>query len=533
MVKLLIVDDEIQIRTGIRDSINWKELEIQVCGLAGCVSDALDMIELQAPDIIIIDICMPQISGLELLEITHDQYPNIRVILISGSREFENARAAVNLNAFAFIAKPIDIEELCAVLCRARDEIQSHRDMLQKEATIAAKMKENLSLLRDTFLVNVASGKFASADEAKARAATLDLRFDTDCFMAALIVQDGGQQEEKRENLFRGAALSWLEQVFPRETVYCFNLAEGIGFLSCTPQANRETMDRQFHRLISWLNKEAGFHLTIIAAEVCHSLEEIPLAFRPIGQALDYKMMIGGNQVIYAEQLVKEIHKGEPAHIDFYSDLLGFKKNLILALKDGDSSRVQTCGEEIGTAFIHTVEMSMAQKQNIQFLLAFFLYQMQIEVGAYSEHAPVGADEIYRGLCESGSQTELKRFVSDFLGGLQQELHKRDLSQRNFLVERAMEYIMQNLHKPISLVDAADCLHIHPSYLSKIFKGVTEKSFTEYVSNAKMKEAKRLLQTTTMRVYEISELLSYHDPGYFIKLFKKVYGVSPGEFRQL
>ena len=89
--------------------------------------------------------------------------------------------------------------------------------MLQKEATIAAKMKENLSLLRDTFLVNVASGKFASADEAKARAATLDLRFDTDCFMAALIVQDGGQQEEKRENLFRGAALSWLEQVFPRE----------------------------------------------------------------------------------------------------------------------------------------------------------------------------------------------------------------------------------------------------------------------------------------------------------------------------
>lgn len=86
MVKLLIVDDEIQIRTGIRDSINWKELGIQVCGLAGCVSDALDMIELQAPDIIIIDICMPQISGLELLEITHDQYPNIRVILISGYR---------------------------------------------------------------------------------------------------------------------------------------------------------------------------------------------------------------------------------------------------------------------------------------------------------------------------------------------------------------------------------------------------------------------------------------------------------------
>ena len=96
-----------------------------------------------------------------------------------------------------------------------------------------------------------------------------------------------------------------------------------------------------------------------------------------------------------------------------------------------------------------------------------------------------------------------------------------------------MEYIMQNLHKPISLVDAADCLRIHPSYLSKIFKGVTDQSFTEYVSNAKMKEAKRLLQTTTMRVYEISELLSYQDPGYFIKLFKKVYGVSPGEYRQL
>lgn len=533
MVKLLIVDDEMQIRTGIRDSMDWERLEIQVCGLASCVPDALDILALQAPDIIIMDICMPQISGLELLEIIRDQYPNIRVILISGYREFENARAAVNLNAFAFIAKPIDIEELYAALCRARDEIQSRRDMLQKEATIAAKMKENLSLLRDTFLVNLVSGKFASADEAIARAASLDLCLDSDSFMAALIVQDCGQREEKRENLFRGAALSRLEQVFPRETVYGFNLAEGIGFLSCTPQANRETMDQQFHLLISWLNNEAGFHLTIIAAEACHALDEIPLAFRAIEEALDYKMMMGSNQVIYAEQLVKEIHQGEPAHITFYSDLLGFKKNLILALKSGDSSMAQTCGEEIGTALIHTVEMSMAQKQNVQFLLAFFLYQMQIEVGAYSGHAPVGADEIYRGLCESGSQTELQRFVSDFLRGLQQELHRRNLSQRNFLVERAMEYIMQNLHKPISLVDAADCLRIHPSYLSKIFKGVTDQSFTEYVSNAKMKEAKRLLQTTTMRVYEISELLSYHDPGYFIKLFKKVYGVSPGEYRQL
>ena len=119
MIKLLIVDDEIHIRTGIRDSTDWERMDIRVCGLADCVPAALDLITLQAPDIVIMDICMPQTSGIELLEIVNDKYPNIRVILISGYREFENARAAVNLNAFAFIAKPIDMDELRAALCRA------------------------------------------------------------------------------------------------------------------------------------------------------------------------------------------------------------------------------------------------------------------------------------------------------------------------------------------------------------------------------------------------------------------------------
>ena len=100
-------------------------------------------------------------------------------------------------------------------------------------------------------------------------------------------------------------------------------------------------------------------------------------------------------------------------------------------------------------------------------------------------------------------------------------------------MDRAKEYILQNIHEQISLVTVADYLGIHPSYLSKIFRMATGETFTDFVAAVKMGEAERLLTSSNMRIYEISELLKYNDPGYFIKLFRKVYGVSPNEYRQL
>ena len=100
-------------------------------------------------------------------------------------------------------------------------------------------------------------------------------------------------------------------------------------------------------------------------------------------------------------------------------------------------------------------------------------------------------------------------------------------------MDRAKEYILQNIHEQISLVTVADYLGIHPSYLSKIFRMATGETFTDFVAAVKMGEAERLLKSSNLHIYEISGLLKFNDPGYFIKLFRKVYGVSPNEYRQL
>ena len=400
---------------------------------------------------------------------------------------------------------------------------------------IAAKVRENLSLLRDNFLARLVNGKFAVNGETLARASSLELRLEGGSFTVALIVQDGGQQDRKgpdgdeSDNLFRAAVMSRLEQVFPKESVYCFNLPAGIGFLSCAPQPDPGAVFGQLDDLIAWINSEASFNLTIIAARECRRPEDIPKAFKAVAQALDYKMIMGSNQVIHAEQFAKEIQREETAPINFYGFLHGFEKELLLALKNDNQPTVDSFIGQI----CDMAETSVAQKQNVPFLLAFFLYQLQMELGIYADSPPMEAEDIYREIREVGSLPELQEYLTSFFHDIRQDIEKRNQNQRNYLVDRAVKYIEQNLHEQISLVDAADRLRIHPSYLSKIFKSVTDKSFTDYVSQAKMEEAKRLLQTTAMRVYEISELLDYHDPGYFIKLFKKVYGVSPGEYRQL
>lgn len=539
MINLLIVDDEINIVTGIRDNIDWEKYGIRVCGIAENGIQALDLLISTSPDIIIMDIYMPHINGIELLEIINNKYPNIKSILISGFREFEYARQAVNLNAFAFILKPIDDQELLAAVLKAKEEIQSRHEKLQKDAIIMARIKENFSILKDNFLSRLVKGWYKREEQVIAHASSYEIDLNFKQFLVGLIIQDNIETEgvsnigiDMNENLYKAVVLSKLDALFDTESFYSFNLDNGIGILFCGDRLDKEHVLKQLNKLIKSVNEEGGFSITLALGKICERIQDIPVSYRSAISALDYKIVIGNNQVIDSERFPGKM-LGGAVHINFYRYLHDSEKEVLIALKSANLESLKQWTDDVIETLYRTVKNNIKQKSNTLFILAFYLYYIQCELGIYGDSVPYDGSVIFSEMCRLSGLPEIKSYINHFFEKIVADIKSRNKDQRSYLIDRAKEYINQNIYEQISLVSVADYLNIHPSYLSKIFKLITGENFTDYVRSIKMGEAERLLRTTKMKVYEISELLKYNDSGYFIKLFRKEYGVSPNEYRQL
>ncbi len=532
MISLLIVDDEISIRSGIKENIDWESYGIWVCGLAENATVALDILASNPPDIIIMDINMPHISGLELLEIIRDKYPNIYVILISGYRDFDNAQKAVNLNAFAFISKPIDLNLLLENVINAKNKREDRLAKLREDSIVQAKLLENLNILNDYFFTRLLHGSFTSEQELTQKTSSLSLELNCKQYMVGIIDVDCKQElAGKDEGLYRAVLQSKLEGLFRLDFFHVFRLEKYIGLVFGGHELDKNSIIKELSSLSDWVKEEAGFSITIALGSICEEPLQIPYSYRSAISALDYKLVIGNNQVIDSDNFTGGMIKNikQP---NFYRFLKNIETELIVSLKSCDTEVLDTrmCNT-IDVMRTH-IEENINSRSNILFTLAFYLYHLLVELDIY-EDVPYDGNEIHIKLLQLSTLNEVKQFLYEFFTGICKDIKGRSKSQCSLLVSKVLQYVSDNIYEQISLGSAADFLNVHPNYLSKIIKDSVGETFTDYVIKEKMKEAKRLLKTSNLRVYAISDMLKYNDSGYFIKLFRKIYGTSPNEYRQL
>jgi two-component system response regulator YesN len=161
---VLIADDEPLIRKGLAESFNWAELGFVVCGQAANGLDALEQAKRLRPDLILVDIRMPLLSGLQLIEQVHKVAPDIAFIIISGHDEFEYARQAINLGVRDYLLKPVNERQLCASVCQIRDEILQRRQTQDQLAFSLSMLQKNMTILRDQFFQQLINGQLVQEE---------------------------------------------------------------------------------------------------------------------------------------------------------------------------------------------------------------------------------------------------------------------------------------------------------------------------------------------------------------------------------
>ena len=519
--KILLVDDEEEVRTSIIKKIDWEKAGFSVIGDAENGKDALEKIELLEPDVVLTDIRMPYMGGLELAEELRRVRPSIKIVIFSGYDDFEYAKQAIKLNIAEYILKPVNAKELTEILEKLKENLDSEIEQLHGEAAQKENLQKNLAILRENFLGNLVKGKLHKEQiQRDMQEYGLSL-LQNQCWVV-LKINLGVVQNSKGNELISISVRTLLDSrlqewgnfaSFYRPSGLCVivglekeeELAELMALLDDVCRESRRILHQP---------------LTIGIGGIVHQLEKMAQSYSGAREAVAYHGIVG--DLIYIRDV-----EPQKKPILWLDDKL--EADLSYALRFGDEENISSCAETI------VQPMRAAEGKSIQAYLISILHVLLrvVQKQELDEALVFGAYTDYYGVL---SQVQTAEALFEWLCGVGFSISACIANDRKgtarTMVQDAKKYIEENYqNSALSLEMLCRHLHMSTAYFSTVFKRESGESYTSYLTGVRMEKAAELLKTTDEKTYVIAAKVGYDEPNYFSYVFKKRYGVSPNKFR--
>jgi two-component system response regulator YesN len=528
MLNVLIVDDEAPIRSGIKMKVDWESLGMRVAAEAGDGAEALRVIEDGQIDLVVTDISMPVMDGISLIRRTAEINDTVKFVIVSGYGEFEYARAAMKYGISEYLLKPIKESEMRDSLLAVKEEILASESAWRRER----ERRERLKLKEESLLHWLSSSAAASipADVEREWGKELGAGRHRVAVVKIEAPDSAGSELAPKHDLM-------LYQEVERA---CGEFATGMGIEGSVVKSIRRE-----HEFILLLHPEASGKgnaclgaLNAFAAELERKL---PIRVT-VGLGGAYGQA-AGIPASYREALfaVKErLLRGTGKAIDFAlvpskADRPNFGADTKLLVKLLKEKKWDKAKEHIDVLFRNAVRTKLilnhTHAQELFFELYFAIKQFaQEEAAVASDGSGDSAGDI-AGIVAGFSQLEqMVDWLYQYLEEACRHLIDGQDATGKEIVYRVKAYIKDFCSSDLTLSWVGEKYHINPIYFSRIFKTYTGESFNGYITRIRMEEAKRLLETTSLRQQEISEIVGYEDPKYFSKVFKKFFGISPSQY---
>jgi two-component system response regulator YesN len=533
MYNILIVDDEATVRHSIRNNINWNSLGYNFVGDCENGSEAIDEIDKFQPDVVLTDITMPFVDGLELTRYILEKYPRIKVIILTGYDDFDYARQAVKLKAYDYILKPITADELRKLLLRLKDSLDEENRKLQNISRIEMQVKESLPLLKERFLNRLVSGHLQEGSVFN-KLEYFGIHFGCNNFLVFIVdVDDYGefntlQLSGAEDELAYYAVFNITEEIvstYGPEVVFQNNNEKTIVILNDDNiQEFKEKVVGICEEIRQVIEKYLELTVTIGVGGACSGLSNISRSYEGAVTALNYRFVQGKNHVINMSDIEGELNNNSKYNKEY-------EKKLADAIKSGTVKEtdeiISMITGELKKTFV-SIDKCYIHIHRLVILIIDQLGEMGINETELFGKEINPVMEVYNlktlGDFEHWLKLYCQKANSIIVG-------KRDNYSKTQAL-KAEEYIKENyMDENISL--NAMCRHMlmSLSYFSTVFKSYTGETFVEYLTRIRMENAKALLKTTDLKTYEVASKVGYSDPHYFGMIFKKTMGMTPTEFR--
>ena len=517
MYRVIIVDDEPMIRRGLRETIEWDALGLEVAGEAANGIEALKLIRAIRPEILITDIRMPEMDGLQLVQEVKKLDFDLKITILSGYSDYSYLKTAIQLGVDNYLLKPIDNDELISNLKNAVSEIE-------KEAAIDLHIRQGSELLRSNTLRRLVAGNI-SLDELKEKADFLNLSILAVRYMCAVCSLSRQIPADRREQLFR-SMMNSVGDSFPGGRLFAF--IDGDGSLAllaaCDGAPKDETgLKGALDAIVARAAGQDDLALMIGVGQPVEHVSEIPDSYQSAKGSLEYGAIMKNSGVIWYDSVPEASLPVRAFDRIDLEKLKGF-------IRRGQREAMQTYLDDELDDLIAQYAPSIKQVQNLLMHIAVRVTDCFREIygsmNAFREPEHFDFAQLFT----------LRRFsdMRQWLYKLFDELFSQNeavMGKGSSLVGMAVAYIAEHYREGVTLKQvAADC-HINTSYLGQIFRKETGSAFTDYVNTLRIQEAQRLLANPTLKVYEVAERVGFTDYHYFLKIFKKVTGFTPKDLR--
>lgn len=517
-MKMLIVDDEFHIRKGLQDMIDWSQLGMKEVFVAANGEDAIRLFEQQKPAIVITDIMMPEMDGIELSEVILQSSPETKIIVLSGYGEFDYAQRAIQLGVFGYELKPVSISKLVDLVKNAMD------DFLREQQKLASYKKFKV--------MQVFKGEKSALSEAHRLFQDL-YNFDIThpiCLLA-LEIDDFYKRTdplslEETEGI-ESAVADLIRVSFDTMENVVIRVSENLFIVNI--QVEEYEGEHQFTKNleVSFQNLnthvQSSYDMTMSGGISSRaSLKSINILYQEALQALEFKFYKGKSNLLRTHEVV------HPSDISFFqtdeSELIELIEKLHMnEIRNWLRSKYQFYAQD----GMHSKQMI----KQISFYYITLLIRVINEKFKYFEKMLL---ETIRSFEQSDQHDTLEGYLDWVLQVYQQVIDgiiELNGIKQNKILALAVDYIQEHYMEDLSVMRIAEHVNKTPNYFSHLFKKEYGISFSEYVNKVRIQQAKRQLINTDQMIYEIAEQVGYKDYKHFTQVFKKFEDCTPTEYR--
>lgn len=506
---LLIVDDEPTIRKGLSHFISWDSINCIVDDTASDGAEAIEKIKKNQPDIVITDIKMPVLDGIALSKFVYENYPFIKVIILTGYADFEYARSAIKYQVTDFILKPTSKDKLT-------EAVKKTQNTIVQEKSKNSILKEDISFLQEQLLLELTNNS-NHYEAIISRIHTYGIKLYY-YFLAAFQIT-AKEQSTPEQNL------NYIKDIIKSQNkdLYCYRYNHNLIFalfpVECFTKTIPNTILHTCNEILEIANTLYSIKLSI-GISLCQN--DFPTLFSASNQALRALSMNfynSGNISVY--------HDFSPDNtFELNSEYTLYLYEIENLLQNYDFENLDIVVNKLFTQF-HIKLMKSDDVKNICIFIYYICSRTLIKKNA-SSLTPFILADIHH--CQT--IFELEQLIYQLIEQVKKKITKIK-KQLSPIVEQAITYIHTYLKDEVSLEIIAEHIHVNPSHLSRTFKKDCNQSITEYINQVKIEKAQELLTCSNLMTYEIAEQVGFHDPTYFSSTFKKFTGISPKEYKSL
>ena len=535
MLKVFLVEDEVVMRNGIKNNIPWEQEGFEFVGEASDGELAYPLIKREKPDILITDIRMPFMDGLELSRLVKKELPQIKIIILSGYNEFDYAKTAISIGVTDYLLKPISSAKLLEAVKKVGDMIEKEQDNVRLMERYEKEMEENILQEKHKLWGALASNRLSTI-ELLEKGQRLGMDFTASAYIVFLfkLMQEGdatGCSDELNRASEKVNSLSgtWKKVLsFDRSP-------EGWAFL-IKGESEAEVLENFAETKKELLNLVAVYPKVEYfggLGSIVQRIGDIQNSYKEAARAFSSRFFLDANQIADSAEMVP-VQNEEDGKIDV-SKMLSKKREHELVekfFKNGTVEEVDSFLDELFQSIGEQNCKSLLYRQYVVMDLFFcatdFLGNLEIS----TEELPEECRDINQIVEKAGNAQSLRHQIGILFSETMMLRDGHSKKKYSKLLEDAKAFIDDNYkHDDMSLNMVAAQVNISPSYFSTIFSNEMGQTFVEYLTHVRLEKARELLMCSNMRTAEIGYEVGYKDSHYFSYIFKKVVGCSPKEYR--